>query len=183
MEKINVEKWICSMIEAYPAYKEEGKIPCMYKQALADQGLEYRNGEIVKKQSETKQEWSEEDETTRNRVICVIWAYANAPHCGINYDYAQKLENWLKSIRPQNRWKPSEQEKAALRTAIQVMTKERSFPLLGAHLQNILDAFEGESRVDWKPSKGQMEALKEACNEHYNPKGELYSLYEQLKAL
>ena len=128
-------------------------------------------------------EWSEEDEKIIKRIISNIEQLKG--YC--KYDLGKDLYNeeidWLKSLSPQSRWKPSEQEKAALRTAIQVMTKERSFPLLGAHLQNILDAFEGESRVDWKPSKGQMEALKEACYLHYDPKGELYSLYEQLKAL
>lgn len=46
-KKIDVEKFICSMIEAFPAFKEEGRIPCMYKEALAAQGLEYRDGRLV----------------------------------------------------------------------------------------------------------------------------------------
>ena len=50
MEKINLERFICSLIEAFPDFKESGRIPCMYKQALQDQGLEYKNGEIVKTQ-------------------------------------------------------------------------------------------------------------------------------------
>ena len=44
---VDVEKFICGIIEAFPAFKEDGKVPCMYKEALAKQGLEYRNGEIV----------------------------------------------------------------------------------------------------------------------------------------
>ncbi|MBQ7430690.1 MAG: hypothetical protein IJV29_13590 [Butyrivibrio sp.] len=47
MAKIDLEKWICSMIECFPDFKERGKIPCMYEQALKDQGLEYKNGQIV----------------------------------------------------------------------------------------------------------------------------------------
>lgn len=37
----------------------------------------------------------------------------------------------------------------------------------------------------WKPSEKQMEALKDACDEHWEPDGlhPLYSLYEQLKKL
>lgn len=47
MAKIDLEKYICSMIEAFPDFKESGRIPVMYKQALKDQGLEYKNGQIV----------------------------------------------------------------------------------------------------------------------------------------
>ena len=43
-QKVDVEQFICSMIEAFPGFQESGKIPCMYKQALADQGLEYYDG-------------------------------------------------------------------------------------------------------------------------------------------
>lgn len=83
-------------------------------------------------------------------------------------------------------WKPSEQEKGALRTAIHVLTDERSFPKAAAHLQNILDAFEGEEpRKEWKPSEVQMVALKEASDKHWEPDGiePLYTLYQDLKKL
>lgn len=83
-------------------------------------------------------------------------------------------------------WKPSEQEKGALRTAIYVLTEERNFPKAAAQLQNILNAFEGkESRKDWKPSEKQMDSLRDTI---VNTKGYSYSiylpeLYEQLKKL
>lgn len=77
------------------------------------------------------------------------------------------------SSRPH--WKPSEQEKGALRTAIHILTEERSFPKAAGHLQAILDAFEGkESRKDWKPSEEQMEALDEYIWAKY-PNTEKYS--------
>lgn len=47
MAKIDVEKFICSMIEAFPAFKEEGRVPCMYQEALAAQGLQYKDGRLV----------------------------------------------------------------------------------------------------------------------------------------
>lgn len=47
MAKIDLEKWVCSMIEAFPDFKERGKIPSMYQQALKDQCLEYKDGKIV----------------------------------------------------------------------------------------------------------------------------------------
>ena len=49
MAKIDLEKWVCSMIETFPDFKEGGSI---YQQALKDQGLEYKDGQIV----EIKQE-------------------------------------------------------------------------------------------------------------------------------
>lgn len=55
MAKIDLDKWICSWIEACPDFKERGKIPSMYKQVLKDQGLEYKDGQIV----EIKQELNE----------------------------------------------------------------------------------------------------------------------------
>ena len=93
-------------------------------------------------------------------------------------DYAE-LDDWLKSLRPQphtvsikdatkfgnleyergvkdgiqseksHQWKPSEQEKIALRTAICVLTEENC-PKTVANLQAILDVFDDkESRKDW----------------------------------
>lgn len=59
MGKINLERLICSLIEAFPDFKESGRIPCMYKQALQDQGLEYKNGEIVKTQRRVSAEAKE----------------------------------------------------------------------------------------------------------------------------
>lgn len=87
---------------------------------------------------------------------------------------------------PQERWKPSEQEKSALRTAIY---DERHSPKVVAQLQNILKAFEGkESRKDWKPSEEQMAALLNIEGDlrafQYDDKAKVIAeLYEQLKRL
>ena len=84
-------------------------------------------------------------------------------------------------------WKPSKQEKGALKTAIHVLTNERNFPKTAGHLQAILDAFEGkESRKDWKPSEEQLKALKYVAyhlmpDENY--RNEMFLLYEQLQKL
>lgn len=71
--------------------------------------------------------------------------------------YREAIEKTNRSIIVTN-WKPSEQEKGALRTAIYVLTNERNFPKTAEQLKNILNAFEGEEpRKDWKPSEEQME--------------------------
>lgn len=109
-----------------------------------------------------KQEWSEEDEkkiTFLERLI-----RHNVPEGqygwtdGHKGGFISKSEaiSKLKSLHPS--WKPSEQERGALRTAIHVLTEQRDFPKTAEQLQAILDAFEGkESRKDWKPSREQME--------------------------
>lgn len=90
---------------------------------------------------------------------------------------------------PQPHWKPSELEKAALRTAIYILTEERNFPKAAEQLQNILNAFEDkESRKDWKPSEEQMKALESAIDylvTHTSTPGNvlLQSLCEDLKKL
>lgn len=71
----------------------------------------------LKKQGEQKPvEWSEEDEG--NRRYCI-----NAIN-GIPYyspENKQELVNWLKSLRPQKQWKPSEEQMNALDDVISSM--------------------------------------------------------------
>lgn len=58
-------------------------------------------------------------------------------------------------------WKPSAQELGALKTAVSVLTEERTFPKAAEQIQKIINVFDGkELRKDWKPSGEQMEALK-----------------------
>ena len=107
---------------------------------------------------QSKQEWSEEDKKKISELKTFI-AQCN----GFNKANRQKAFEMIDALRPQPYWKPSEQEKGALRTAIYILTEERNFPLAATHLQNILNVFEGkESRKDWKPSEEQMIALKKA---------------------
>ena len=73
-----------------------------------------------------KPEWSEEDER-RIDAICELLENTSALHP--NYSH-RKLIIWLKSIRPQPHWKPSEEQMDALNTASKLYelwstTKER----------------------------------------------------------
>lgn len=58
--------------------------------------------------SQPEQEWSEEDETVLNNLI---YALAN-DRIG---NYRDEYVGWLKSLRPQNRWKPSDGQMSALK--------------------------------------------------------------------
>lgn len=70
-------------------------------------------------QPQPKQEWSEEDEQMIEDIIEAIpGEYAAS-------DY-HEMENWLKSLSHQNRWKPSEEMLEALYRSIPENTMEKS---------------------------------------------------------
>lgn len=126
-------------------------------------------------------EWGEEDEKQIAQIERIV------KNAGCTKMLQEKIHIWLKSLRPS--WKPSEQEKGALRTAISVLTEERSFPKAAANLQTILDAFDGkETRKEWKPSEEQMEYLAKGIiilgeEGNYKTSGVLNELHNDLKKL
>lgn len=130
-------------------------------------------------------EWSDEDKRMIDNIIYCLPGMAMGT-IEMLPSLAKQYALRLKSLFPS--WKPSEQEKGALRTAIHILTEERNFPRTGAQLQNILNAFEGkESRKDWKPSEEQMEILQYVCTQSSHPNQKvipvLESLYNDLKKL
>lgn len=60
------------------------------------------------KSNQPKQEWNEEDSYYRNHIIQIIEEINNAP-LKRGEDWEAYI-NWLKSLRPQNNWKPSEEQ-------------------------------------------------------------------------
>jgi hypothetical protein len=69
----------------------------------------------LKDRVQPKQEWSEEDESRMENLCHFLKEYGN------QYYGALTLEgtiNWLKSLRPQSHWKPSEDEMDALASAL-----------------------------------------------------------------
>ena len=56
-----------------------------------------------------KEEWNEEDEKMLERAIHIIAEYSD-----INEKESEIVQNWLKSLRPQPHWKPSEEQMMAL---------------------------------------------------------------------
>ena len=102
---------------------------------------------------QSKQKWSEEDENMLQLMILHISRYKYI--AGLD---ATKIVDFLKSLRPS--WKPNSQELGALRTAVSILTEERSFSKAAKHIQDIIDVFDGkELRMNWKPSEEQMAAL------------------------
>ena len=80
---------------------------------------EYSN--MLEKQGEQKPaEWSEEDENNINSIISrleVDISYWES-RSKIRTNEDKKLIDWLKSLRPQNTWKPSSEQMDALYTYI-----------------------------------------------------------------
>lgn len=76
-----------------------------------------------------KPTWSEEDECMLNNVINVLEPLSQTTHS----DYAIKsMITWLKSIKPQNRWKPTDEQMEALANALSLAKNcgdESSFDL------------------------------------------------------
>ena len=65
-------------------------------------------------QPQLKQEWSEEDDEHLERILKELENQYQKP---INRPYLDKIEsdyNWLKSLKPQNKWKPSDEQMKAL---------------------------------------------------------------------
>lgn len=66
----------------------------------------------LKGRVQPKQEWSEEDESYLNTTIAYLKDAKEFKKS------AENCINWLKSLRPQNRWKPSDKQLKALKNAI-----------------------------------------------------------------
>lgn len=63
----------------------------------------------LKDRVQPKQEWSEEDIRNIDDIDSVLFYDKDLPE-----DTCVRLRNWLKSLRPQNRWKPTEEQMEAL---------------------------------------------------------------------
>lgn len=73
-----------------------------------------------------EQEWSEEDE----KYICAADMFIRESKRS-NYGNYSKFDviNWFKSLRPQNRWKPSEEQIEAIRIAGELGTANESWAM------------------------------------------------------
>ena len=144
----------------------------------------------MKRKEQKPAEWSEQDEKMFCNLIGIMEGKTGVIPGGWK-KYVDWMKNRYKYAFPMPHWKPSSQEFGALRTAVSVLTEERSFPKAAAHIQNIIDVFDGkELRKNWKPSEEQMNILAEVINNvkqgirpFASEIDHLESLYEQLKAL
>lgn len=113
-------------------------------------------------------EWGEEDDYNLQCMIAKVTSDIQKGNVGRN----NELIDWLKSLKERYTCKPSSE------------LDEVSYQV---GIKRVLDNPEsyGLTKYNWKPSKGQMEALKNACDKSWEPDGldPLYMLYEDLKKL
>ena len=108
------------IIDYNTAWNEEDEKICLdILQYFKDgYGLEHTIESIVdwfeslKNRVQPKQEWSEEDEEMLCRCISATFDHGYLKEC-----------NWLKSLRPQNRWKPSDEQMEVLLSEVNAWTK------------------------------------------------------------
>jgi len=88
-------------------------------------------------QSQPKQEWSEEDEKMLDYALDMIEWYG-----GKNEDKSRLVSNWLKSLRPQNTWKPSDEQMNFLEELIEDSNQRYFYTILKSlyeQLKNLRD--------------------------------------------
>lgn len=130
--------------------------------------------ESLKDRVQPKQEWGEEDETRLTNTIIMLKEGASLH---FNKKDITKAVDWLKSLRPQNRWAG--------------VTKEQ-IDTIAQHLENIGNSAMAEilykihSQSEWKPSDEQINCLSDEIK-HINSLGypafKLKELLDDLKKL
>ena len=110
------EKWI-AWLEKQDPKKHEEELEKAYK--CADE-VQYKKGyEDAKREFEEQGErkWSDEDEKILNGLISSlarIGANTRTDSTSINYTFSREIE-WLKSLKPQSHWRPTNEQMDALK--------------------------------------------------------------------
>lgn len=102
--------------------------------------LEYaiREYDSEEKQKEQKPaEWNEEDENTRHDIIVRLESLSEYETQHLAKAYLQKEISWLKALRPQPHWKPSEEQIDALERAIIKMHTPNDIGILAELRDNL----------------------------------------------
>lgn len=136
----------------------------------------------------TTKEWDEEDE---GFLDSALWHIQNSITNGKIKAFVEcPLSTWLKSlknrVKQQKQQKWSEEDKkmfketlALIETVEDINKAKDGFLDVKMWLKSL------KERYTWEPSDEQMELLKEACDQHWEPDGldPLYTLYQDLKKL
>ena len=140
----------------------------------------------LKKQSEQKPTWSEEDEKMCSQVINEMEAIKSNSSTIFEKNIAQDKIDWLKSIKervqpqPTSEW--SEEDEKMISSTIEYLNEFREVYKNGA--QECIKWLKLLKPNHWKPSEEQMEALFEAKLASINNREYFLGLlYEDLKKL
>ena len=137
-------------------------------------------------------EWSEEDESHLDYLIDFCNRYYNGNTPILEEGIARRLSNWLYRIKsgeislPKQEW--SEKDEGTIHLACEFIRhhSKKGDSIGGIDCNELVKMLKSlRPQPHWKPSEEQMEALKEATNQYWEPDGlhPLYTLYDDLKKL
>lgn len=78
-----------------------------YERKSSKEEIENRFIPWLEKQAEQNPAWSEEDEKYINDILAIFGG-------GRGYRSNRQIEDWLKSLKPQSHWKPTEEQMSML---------------------------------------------------------------------
>ena len=134
----NTKKEIEKQYEAnYQIRKDIATFIFNYKGDIKDRAkwMDYLGIKVsfAEKQGEQKPaEWSEEDERMLQNILeCLKNGWRILPTDILKY------ESWLKSLKPQNRWQPSDEQMAAIKDAIDYLGRDTK--IVRKHLMSLYE--------------------------------------------
>lgn len=132
--RIDTNSYIATGSEIYPATKEQHDL---LFQKMHDAGYEWdADKKELKKFEQKPAEWSEEDESHIRYLIECLENCKKGVALTMTTSTSQEYINWLKSLKPQNRWKPGEEQLRALREAsVKDFDIDRDSPLYKLYQQ------------------------------------------------
>lgn len=100
-------------------------------QKMHEAGYEWDAEKKELRKIEQKPAWSEEDVLAIERIIdtiqCAQLTRNGKPRALYTDEILDNLVNWLKSLRPQNRWKPSDAQMASITCAVRKMKESTCY--------------------------------------------------------
>ena len=111
----------CEYNDYHPATKKQKEI--LFK-TMKESGYEWDAEKKELKEIKKKPaEWSEEDERVRKRIVGILEGWMSTfKETSYAEDCKRGIE-WLKSIKPQKQWKPSEEQMKVLISEVEAWTK------------------------------------------------------------
>ena len=119
---------------------------------------------LMEATNKQKQEWSEEDEDIMNEISAIVSDFRNVYKDSKEaLKDADKIDDWLKSLRPQNRWKPVDKNVYVVNGIVLAQKKDKSDPFKGYVLckdhtltpdeyERYINISDINSQSHWKPS-------------------------------
>lgn len=146
---------------------------------------------LKEKVQRPRQEWNEKDSLYYDDISEILINLLHSETANINKDAVQKDLDWLKSLIPKSHWKPTNEQISMVTRVCNNLHMKNSDDAKGmnkllSQLERLyLNSPEIEKKKVWKPSEGQIIALRWVLNNvPYNKhKEEISGLLDQIKDL